>query len=246
MVPPPKERFDAVKTLRVLVTPSLLAICLGLGFGTGCKPAKPDGTTPPGDEGGDDGGGKRAKRGKRGKKGGDGGGEGGGQPTEEELAAQCPAEVSDTPTSLFNNQVFIRAPKNVELVEQNPFFAATMSDFVSACEAMIDRMAVIVLEDVDPKEDLEAKTKVIFEKNGYVGGTFSKPEIKSDTEVRLTAEFPSDGKSPPAKVYSVIQRKFGKLFLVWYQAQPDQYPGVINSFRESANRLIVVPPEEEG
>lgn len=225
----------------------MIAVCLGLGFGSGCKPKKPDGTSPPGEEDEGDGGGKRRRGGrKRGGDDGDGGdGGGGGKAADPDAASpDCPAEVSDTPTSLFQSTLFIRTPKNVEIVEQSPFFASTMADFVSACDAMIDRMAIIVLEDVDKTEDLLAKTKTVFEKNGFTGGKFSKPEIQNDTEVRVVANFPPADKAKAAKVYSVIQRKYGKLFLIWYQTEPSQWPGLVATFRESANRLIIVPPED--
>jgi hypothetical protein len=220
----------------------MIALLLGLGFGSGCKPKKPDGTSPPGEEGQEI---SRRERRKRERQGDGGGGGGGGKAADPDAGSpDCPAEVDDTPTSLFQSTLFIRTPKNVEVVEQSPFFASTMSDFVSTCDAMIDRMAIIVLEDVDPTEDLEAKTKVVFEKNGFTGGKFSKPEIQNETEVRLVASFPPAEKAKATKVYSVIQRKYGKLFLIWYQTEPSQWPGLVATFRESANRLIIVPPED--
>jgi hypothetical protein len=223
----------------------MIALVLGLGFGSGCKPKKPDGTSPPGEEDEGGGGKRRGRRGRGGdESGGDEGGGGGKAADPDAASPDCPAEVSDTPTSLFQSTLFIRTPKNVEIVEQSPFFASTMSDFVSTCDAMVDRMAIIVLEDTDKTEDLLAKTKTVFEKNGFTGGKFSKPEIQNDTEVRVVAHFPPAKDSEEAKVYSVIQRKYGKLFLIWYQTKPDQWPGLVATFRESANRLIVVPPED--
>jgi hypothetical protein len=157
-------------------------------------------------------------------------------------APDCPAEVADKPTVLFNNAMFIRPPKGVEIIEQSPFFAITGADAVSACEAVVDRVAVAVLED-DGKP-LAEKVGAFFEGNGYTGGTELEKDKDDKNDLRVTYDFPAGNGAKAARVYLMLQRKYGKVFVVLYQAEPDQYPGVVKSFKESANRVIIPPPKK--
>jgi hypothetical protein len=38
-----------------------------------------------------------------------------------------------------------------------------------------------------------------------------------------------------------VSRKFGNVFIVFYQTQPDQWEGLSSSFIASARSLLVVP-----
>ena len=221
-----------------------LISALSLGLGS-CKKDAPSGTTPPG-EGGDasadaDGKGKKKKKkGRKGKK-GDGGGAGAEQAAAPQKA--CPAEVSETPTPLFGNSLFIRTPKNVEIVEDSPFFAKTMADFVSTCEAMIDRMFIFVRPDDPAGEDLKKIRDELMAQSGYTGGTWESPEKDEKDDLRVVGEFPAGQGAPAAKLYYVALRKYERIFIFVYQAQPDQWLGVYESFKESANRAIIPPPD---
>lgn len=220
-----------------------LISALSMGLAS-CKKDAPSGTNPPG-EGGDasasaDGGKKKGRKGKK-DKGGDA--DGGGEQAAAPAQKACPAEVSDTPTPLFTNSLFIRTPKNVEIIEESPFFAKTMSDFVSTCDAMIDRMFIFVRPD-DPKgEDLKAIRDKLMTDSGYTGGKWETPEKDEKDDLRVVGEFPPTGGQPAAKVYYVAIRKYERIFVIAYQAQPDQWLGVYESFKESANRVIIPPPD---
>jgi hypothetical protein len=91
----------------------------------------------------------------------------------------CPAELEAMDTVLFRGHVSIRAPKNVVLVEEGAFYAIAKTPTVSACDAVIDKMSVFLLEEIDRDEDLGAKGKKLLEKHGWENGVFAPPEVST-------------------------------------------------------------------
>ena len=219
---------------------------LAVAFGA-CKNDRPDGSSNPPGEGG----GKRAKRNKR-NKGGDDGGDGGetadgGGDDGGEPAKSCDPKVADTPTALFGDQILIRPPINVEIVEDNPTFATTFASggFVSACEATVDRMSLFVFQN-DKKKAVKAyMTEVIdmLQKNGYKGGSRGKDFVESEVQLDTEMEYPASEGQPPAKLYISVKKLYDYTLVVVFQTRPDEFTALQPTFKASAESLIVLPPD---
>ena len=236
---------------RSLFAPTLvLALALGA---TACKKDKPDGTNPPdgntgGNVAGSDGGGSADGGSAGGGEGGGadgGGGEGGGG----EKPKTCEAKTADTPTTLFGEQVFIRPPVNVTLAEENPTMAVghVSGGFVSACEATIDRMTLLVFEHDAKKKQTPKDFAIDFidhylAKGGYTGGTKSDPVVDNKTDYDLAVEYPAAGGQPASVLYIAVKQRHKNFFTIVYQTRPDEYPLLKPTFTASANTLLVKPP----
>jgi hypothetical protein len=209
-----------------------------------CKNTPPDGTSnPPGSEEG----GKRGKR----KRGGNDGGEGGeaaGEDGGSEAPKSCDPKVADTPTALFGDQVLIRPPVNVELVEDNPQFATTFTSggFVSACEATVDRMSLFVFEN-DKKKNVKAYMDEVIgtmlANSGYKGGSRGKDFVETDVQLDTEVEYPASDGQPPAKLYISVKKLYQYTLVVVFQTRPEEFGALQPSFKASAESLIVLPPE---
>jgi len=228
-----------------------LVLTLSLGV-MACKKDKPDGTNPPdgntgGNVAGSDGGsggsadGGSAGGGEGGSADG-GGGEGGG-----EKPKTCDAKTADTPTTLFGEQVFIRPPVNVTLAEENPTMAVghVSGGFVSACDATIDRMTVLVFEHDKAKSPKEFALDFIdhyLQKGGYTGGTKSDPIVDTKVEYDISVEYPAHGGAPASVLYIAVKQRHKNFFAIVYQTRPDEYPILKPTFQASAATLLVKPP----
>jgi hypothetical protein len=221
-----------------------LSLALGLGL-VACKPDAPVGTSnPPGDSGNaaaSDGGGDDGYAGDGAAGSSADGGDGGG-------GKACEAKVAEAPTPLFGEKVLIRPPINVELVEENPAFATTFASggFVSACEATVDRMMLFVLPS-DPKKPVAKYMDEVIEQTltqaGYQNGTRGDDVVSTETDVHSVIEYPAGGGQPPAKLYVAVSRKFTNILVVVYQTRPDEFSALKPTFRESAESLLVLPPD---
>lgn len=228
---------------------STLVLALSLGMG-GCDKTKPDGTTPPttgGDtagsgSGSDTSGGSGSDTGAA-ATGGDTGGDTGDKPP---AAKACEAKTADAPAALFNESVLIRPPVNVELVEDNPFLAVAVvsGGFVSACEATVDEMRVMVFEN-DKKKSAKVFAEELLanlEKGGYTGGTKSTPYMDTNDEYELSIEFPAAGGAPASVLYIAIRRRHANFFALVYKTRPGEFPTLKPTFAKSASTLLVKKP----
>lgn len=233
--------MDLVRSFAVSV------ICFSFALAVpACKNTPPDGTSNP--PGSGDAVGKRGKRNRGGGDGGASGDEGGGEEGGGEAPKSCEAKVADTPTALFGDQVLIRPPINVELVEDNPQFATTFTSggFVSACEATVDRMSLFVFQN-DPKKKLgtylDEVVNEMLPKSGYQNGTRDKNYLETDTDAHTGVEYPAADGAPPAKLYIAVARRFDNVFVILYQTRPDEFVVLKPTFEESAKSLLVIPPD---
>jgi hypothetical protein len=239
-----------VNFVRSFFTPTLV-LALSLGA-TACKKDKPDGTNPPdgntggsvagndggGDGGGGDGGGGADGGGADGGGAGDGGGE---------KPKSCDAKTADAPTPLFGEQVFIRPPVNVTLAEENPTMAVghVSGGFVSACDATVDRMTLLVFEHDKAKTPKDFAADFIdhyLHKGGYTGGTKSDPIVDTKTDYDISVEYPAQGGAPASVLYIAVKQRHKNFFAIVYQTRPDEYPILKPTFQASAGTLLVKPP----
>jgi hypothetical protein len=241
-----------VKLLRTLAVPFL---ALGL-TAAGCGKKTPEGTNPPGETGGGGdtagggggdagGGGGDTAGGGDAAGGGDtagGGGDAGGEPQQDPTKV-CDAEVGGTPTALFANNVVVRLPKGMELVEENPFFARiSTKDTVSTCDAIINFSAVGYFQ-ADPARDPKKTRDETLAARGLPAGdaTWSEETVKG-RDYTGAYELPADDKgNPPIKGWMVLKEKNG--FTFWYllETHPNAWNALKKTFQESGKKLLIVP-----
>ena len=249
-----------MKLLRILALPVL---ALTLSVSASCGKKTPDGTTPPGDTGGGgdkagggdagggDGGGGDAGGGGDKAGGGDGGGdkagggdEGGGGPDPNKV---CDAEVSDTPAAIFANNVVLRLPKGMELVEENPFFARIATkETVSTCDAIISFGAIGYFQ-ADPKKDPKVtRDETIKAARGVEASevTWADETLKG-RDYSASYSIPADAKgNPPIKGWFVIKEKGGNTFWYALETHPNAWNALAKTFQESGKRLLIVPQKK--
>ena len=246
-----------MKLLRTLAVPFLV-----LGLAVSCGKKTPEGTTPPGETGsggdaaggGDAGGGDAGNGdGDAGAGGGDGGagGAGGGDAAAAgdppvDASKVCDAEVSDTPKALFNDNVLIRLPKGVDLVEQTPFFARiTSSNTQSTCEAIVSFAAVGYFQSDPAKNPAQVRDETIKARGIDPGGITWGDETTKNRDYSASYEVGEGPKGePPIKGWIQFKEKAGSTFWVAYETHPNAWNAVKKSFQESAKRLIIVPQKK--
>lgn len=234
--------------VRSVLAPTLV-LALSLGA-TACKKDKPDGTTPPGGAGSGD----TASTDGAGDGGGttDGGAstDGGTKDPAGDGAAKpktCDAKTADAPQALFGDKVLIRPPVNVQLAEENPTLAVAQvsGGFVSACEATIDRMNLMVFAN-DKKKSVKQFTDELIDvylaKGGYTGGTKGTAIVDSPTDYDISVEYPAAGGNPASVLYVAVRRRHDNFFAIVFQTRPDEYPVLKPTFQASAGSLLVAPP----
>jgi hypothetical protein len=237
-----------VKLLRTLAVPFLV-----LGLAASCGKKTPEGTTPPGETGsgsgdvtGDADGGDAGDDTKAG--GGDtaaGDTAAGGEPTVDPNKV-CDAEVSDTPRALFNDNVLIRLPKGVDLVEQTPFFARiTSSNTQSTCDAIVSFAAVGYFQTDPSKNPTQVRDETIKARGIPPTGITWGDETTKNRDYSASYEVGEGPKGePPIKGWIQFKEKAGNTFWVAYETHPNAWNAVKKSFQESAKRLIIVPQKK--
>jgi hypothetical protein len=238
-----------VKLLRTLAVPFLV-----LGLAASCKTKTPEGTTPPGEtsaadagSGGSDAGATGASEADGGGEAGDGGGtktDGGDPPAEGPDANKvCDAEVSDTPKALFADNVLIRLPKGVDVVEQTPFFARiTSSNTSSTCDAIVSFAAIGYFQSDPSKTPLVVRDETMKAARGVDASevTWSEETTKG-REYSAAYSLPEGKKGePPIKGWIAFKEKAGNTFWVAYETHPNAWNAVKKSFQESTKRLLIV------
>jgi len=241
-----------VKLLRTLAVPFLV-----LGLAVSCGKKTPEGTTPPGetgsggdasaggsDAGGGDGGGGSAG-------GGDAtaGGAGGDAPAGDapaDASKVCDAEVSDTPRALFADNVLIRLPKGVDVVEQTPFFARiTSSNTQSTCEAIVSFAAIGYFQTDTTKTVTQVRDETIKARGIDPSGITWGEETTKNRDYSASYEVGEGPKGePPIKGWISFKDKAGSTFWVAFETHPNAWNAVKKSFQESAKRLIIVPQKK--
>jgi hypothetical protein len=235
-----------VKLLRTLAVPFLV-----LGLAASCGKKTPEGTTPPGETGATDaadtGGDPKTSTGDTGAEASDGGEvktPGGDPPAEgPDPKKVCDAEVSDTPKALFGDNVLIRLPKGVELVEQTPFFARiTSSNTMSTCDAIVSFAAVGYFQSDPAKTPLVLRDETLQSARGIEPAevTWSEETTKG-RDYSAAYNIPEGKKGEPAIAgWIAFKEKAGNTFWVAYETHPNAWNAVKKSFQESTKRLLIV------
>ncbi len=229
-----------------------IVLCLGLLAPlSGCDKNKPDGAAqPPGGDGAVAATTDGSSDGSGAESGGasDGDDGGGGDSGDAPAAKACDAKVADTPTALFGDKVLIRPPMNVELVEENPTMAQTYASggFVSACDATVDKMYLLVFPN-DKKKDAAAYMVETIDgalvAAGYANGTRGKNFVETATQVDTAVEYPAGDGAPPAKLYVSVKKLYDNTLVTVFVTRPAEFEALAPTFQESAASLIVLPPD---
>lgn len=231
--------------LRSLAVPFLV-----LGLAVSCGKKTPDGTTPPGETGsadataggGDGGGDATAGGGDAG--GGDAGAAPGGETPPEggaDPSKVCDAEVSETPKALFGDNVLIRLPKGVELIEDTPFFARiTSSTTQSTCDAIVSFAAVGYFQADPSKSVTTIRDETIKARGLDPADAKWDEETTKGREYSGSYELPEGPKGePPLKGWLVLKEKAGNTFYAAFETHPNAWNAVKKSFQESGKRLLI-------
>lgn len=246
-----------MKLLRILALPVL---ALTLAAGTNCGKKQPEGTTPPGETGGGDaagggdggggGGGEAGGGGGEAGGGGDaagGGDKGGGEEAGPDPNKVCDAEVSDTPAAIFANNVVLRLPKGMELVEENPFFARIATkETISTCDGVISFGAIGYFQ-ADPKKDpKQTRDETIKAARGVDASEVTwADETAKGRDYSASYSIPADDKgNPPIKGWFVIKEKGGNTFWYALETHPNAWNALAKTFQESGKRLLIVPQKK--
>lgn len=229
--------------LRTLAVPVLV---LGLAV-AGCGKKTPDGTTPPGETGaggasagsGDSGGGEAG-----GESAGEAGGDTGAAADEPDASKVCDAEVGDTPKAVFADNVILRLPKGMDLVEENPFFARIgTKDTVSTCGGVISFGALGYFQADAAKPVKQVRDETIQAARGVPPSEVTwADETEKGRDYSGSYSIPEDSKgNPPIKGWFVIKEKAG--FTFWYalETHPNAWNALAKTFQESGNRLRIGP-----
>jgi len=225
------------------------ALCLAFGLAlAACQPAKPAGTSNPPGEGRNAAGASSSDPSAANS---DSGSTSTDEPANGVTAEgpkappkQCDAQVADVPTALFDSKVLVRPPINVELIEENPTYAKTYADFVSACEATVDAMNLFVFEN-DKKKTMAVYMDEIIDqmlpKSGFANGKRGKNHVESANDLHTEVEYAAGNGTPPAKLYVAATRKQQFILVAIYQTRPDEFSVLLPTFTASAKTIFVVP-----
>lgn len=220
----------------LVTTPLLVALSL-----SGCKATRPDGTTaPPGES--DPVSGPSTESPSTAST-----PTGNSTTSPEPQAVACEAQVADAPTPLFDESVLIRPPINVELTVANPTLATTYAEdgYVSACEAVVDRMSILVSANDKERPLSEFATDIIDKTlagNGFTNGTRGTNPVDTDTALHTTMRYPAADGNPPVVIYIAIARKYNYILTTLFETRPDDFALLEPTFKKSAESLLVIPP----
>ena len=159
----------------------------------------------------------------------------------------CDAEVSETPKALFADNVLIRLPKGVELVEQTPFFARiTSNNTMSTCDAIVSFAAVGYFQTDTAKSPTAVRDETLQAARAVKPGEATWTEETTKNRDYSAAYELGEGPKgePPVKGWIAFKEKAGTTFWVAYETHPNAWNALRKSFQESAKRLIIVPQKK--
>lgn len=235
-----------MKLLRTLAVP-LMVISLAVSCG---KP-KPEGTTPPGETGSTDatGGGGSAEGGSAAEGGGDDAGAtptgdtgGATAPDGPDPSKVCDAEVTD-PKSLFADNVLIRLPKGVEVVEETPAFARiTSKSTVSTCDAIVSWTAIGYFQSDGKKALNLTRDETIATARGVQASEVTwADETTKNRDYAASYQIGEGPKGePPIKGWFVLKERNGLMFWALFETHPNAWNAVKKSFEESGKKLLIM------
>ncbi len=158
-----------------------------------------------------------------------------------EAGKVCDAEVSD-PKSFFADNVLIRLPKGVELVEDSPIFARiTSKNTVSVCDAIVSYAALGYFQS-DPKKTMQViRDETIAAARGFQASEVTwADEAAKNRDLAVSYEVPEGPKGePPIKGWLVLKERQGVMFWAAFETHPNAWNAMKKSFEESGKRLLI-------
>jgi len=149
--------------------------------------------------------------------------------------------------AIFANNVVLRLPKGMELVEENPFFARIATkETVSTCDAIISFGAIGYFQ-ADPKKDpKQTRDETIKAARGVDPSEVTwADETAKGRDYSASYSIPADDKgNPPIKGWFVIKEKGGNTFWYALETHPNAWNALAKTFQESGKRLLIVPQKK--
>ena len=239
---------------------SASSLIFGLTLALGCKPATPEGTNPPGEdadatassdgdsaEGSDaasnDDGDKKYKKDDAGPE----------DPIAIAIRTECPAEVGDSPVSVFNDNVLIRLPKGVEaFVEQNPMFA-TINPSKPESVSCVDGVAGAQITfggmgyfSDDPEMTMNDFLKDTMASIGYPEG--AKVNVESEKSkngkrsIVASIEFTIEGEGEK-RAYVTLKSAHDRMHWLAYECDVGTWNALKATFKSSAKSMLLLNPD---
>ena len=153
----------------------------------------------------------------------------------------CDAEVSD-PKSFFADNVLIRLPKGVELVEDSPIFARiTSKNTVSVCDAIVSYAALGYFQSDTKKSMQTVRDETIAAARGFQASEVTwADEVAKNRDLAVSYEVPEGPKGePPIKGWLVLKERQGVMFWAAFETHPNAWNAMKKSFEESGKRLLI-------
>lgn len=164
-------------------------------------------------------------------------------PVVEPPRVACEADMAD-PVLLFGERLVARLPVGVEVVEVAPERARTTGEAVSACGAVV-RQVVIGVVAHDPDRSAEALRDAIFKEiHGLGPGAIEwRTAVGSRRPYEYEASYaiaavPGLVRGPIRGWFAIRERPPRQAAWALYEAHPEEYPTLEQSFRESGKRLL--------
>ena len=154
---------------------------------------------------------------------------------------------------MFADNVILRLPKGMDLVEENPFFARIMTkDTVSTCDGVISFGALGYFQADPNKPVKQTRDETIQAARGVPPNEVTwTDETEKGRDYSGSYSIPEDAKgNPPIQGWFVIKEKGGYTFWYALETHPNAWNALAASFKESGNRLrisaaINAPPPPE-
>ncbi len=166
-------------------------------------------------------------------------------------AKVCPGQTADYPTPYFDDTLLIRLPKGVSdenFVEVAPQLVKLSGEVESvSCTqglpgGVILSMELIARPDA-PDEPLVALRDPIFEALALSGYRIAEETI--DPEDRLYQAVldgrQGDPEETPTRVFVQLKAAYGTLYAITFEARPEAWSALEETFRRSASTLITLP-----
>ena len=230
----------------------------------GCKPATPDGTTPPGEDTGSsdaagDAGSSDAPAGDSGDAGasdapaGDAGGD---DPYAVAVRTECPADVNqDMPVSVFEDKMLIRLPKGVQDIVEDTPFSGYINPRPAESTTCVDGVAGATIINGETgffKDDPRRPMGKVL--NDVLFSTISFPETSkvdlgtekgSGAKRTVTAEVtvPAAENKAESKAFVMLKSAHGRMHYLVYECETPAWNALKATFKESAKSMLLLNPD---
>ena len=219
----------------VLRVREIVAVAAGLLLSLACDKGQAE-VSPPGSSGGSS---VAASRG-GGEGAGGAGSSGPGAPATGAEPVRCEPTIEAEPTGFFGMRMILRLPQDVELVEQNPFFArAPNGSQVARCGPPLTFAGVGFMRSGSALKDVR---RTVLRMRGLPPEAISGFEGEQDQGSTHSATYVAPtgpNGEPAAKGFIFLRRDREWVYWIVFEGRPEDYASLDPVFRASALSLLV-------